>query len=110
MIQIQSMNTCLNTPKKLFNMDDIEFLEEKNPDEKFQYAFNSGYTLAKYQPEVLTEILFEIEQKDIRGLEGFKWGKWQYENEQDLKKLKEFAKIREKGKDYEKDKDFDRIW
>ena len=87
-------------------MDDIEFLEKQTPDEKFQYTFNSGYTLAKYQPEVLEQILFEIEQNNLHGMEGFKWGKWQYEQERSKEHVNEFARIRSLGRD--KDRNHER--
>ena len=89
-------------------MEDLEYIQQKTPDERFQYAFNSGYTLAKYQPEVLEEILFEIEQNDLRDMEGFKWGKWQYEDEKQKEMENELSKLRNKGKDREKEFDINR--
>jgi len=87
-------------------MGTIDYHEGDPLDNDFQYLFNSGYTLAKFQPKVLEQLLFEAEQNGTRGLEGLLWGKREFENELKKDQVKEFAQLRNKSRN--RDKDFDR--
>jgi hypothetical protein len=75
----------------------------------YQDFFNNGYTLAKHDPTLLNEILFELENSGDSRREALVWGKWQFEQEMSKEHVNEFDRIRQKSKQKEKDKDFDRM-
>ena len=83
-------------------MEAIEYDEQETQDQKFQDDFNSGYLLAKYNPQLLEQILFEREQESTHGLDGIKWGQWQYEEEKKVEQLKGIESVRNKSRERDK--------
>ena len=88
-------------------MEDIKYEEQETSDKQFQDAFNSGYTLAKYDPEYLENILFDIGDSDKTKTEGLIWGKWQFEEEMKRDQIKELAKLRNKSRGKDRDLDLE---
>ena len=86
-------------------MEAIDYHEHDPLDGNFQYLFNSGYNMAKFNPKELEQILFEAEQNGTRGLEGLIWGKQEFENELKREHINEFAKLRGKSREKEMGRD-----
>lgn len=81
---------------------------QESQDNSFESMYNSGYYLAKYDPQTLKELLFEAEQNGTRGIEGLIWGMQEFENEMKKDTVKEFENIRKKGKDKDLDLEFEK--
>ena len=85
-------------------MEIVDYQIEESFDD-FQEGFNSGYLLAKYEPKLLEQILFEAEQNESPNLSALIWGKKEFENELKRQHLNEFEKFRNKGRVIEKERD-----
>lgn len=68
-------------------------------DEKqFTYGFNSGYFLAKFEPELLTKLMVNIQPLNSY-VQGLALGRKEYGITHSNKELGELDRLRQKGKE-----------
>ena len=67
-------------------------------EKQFISGFNSGYLLARYEPEMLTSLLNQISPVNSY-ISGMTYGKKEYELELQTNQLDDLRNIRSKGKD-----------
>ena len=68
----------------------------------FLKGFNSGYLLAKHEPDLLSKVAKTLEPKNDY-LDGFLSGKEEYELELQNAQLNELGNLRDKSRDNERD-------
>ena len=72
-----------------------------NTEEKFIKGFNHGYTLAKHEPDFLSNILKGLRSSN-NYIEGIYSGKEEFEIEKSRAHLDDLSRIRNKSRDREK--------
>jgi len=77
-------------------------------EQEWQDIFNSGYTLAQFNPAMLEQLIYENEVERPSLVSALRLGQWQYELDTNKSQVKEFERIREKSKG--RDRDFERSW
>ncbi|HUZ59426.1 MAG TPA: hypothetical protein VMU83_11650 [Hanamia sp.] len=73
-----------------------------NKEIKFIKGFNHGYTLAKYEPGLLSKIVKDINSKNDY-VQGIVSGKEEFELEKSRTHLDDLTRLRTKSKDQDRD-------
>jgi len=74
----------------------------ENKEKQFINGFNSGYTLAKYEPQLLNNLLTE-NNPVTSYIDGMKHGKIEFEKEHLQTRLEELSALRRKDPELDRD-------